>query len=138
MQYNGPTFRLSPTVPEWQYPAGVRVENRLRVWASSRWRSSKDLATFFLRACYGHLPRGSRVMFRIEEICGNGVIGLVANFTNPFDAYHLIGHGIYCACEFIAFTGYNTFTNFDRIFLAANAMHSLRNLVLEKEEEQSR
>ncbi|CAM0913248.1 unnamed protein product [Alopecurus aequalis] len=137
MQFNGPTFRLPPTVPKWQHPAGVRVEIRLRVWASSRWRTPKDLAMFFLSSWYGHLPRGSPVMFWIKEICGNGglVIGLVANFTNPFDAYHLIGHGFYCACEFIAFTGFNIFTNFDNIFPAINAMHSLRYLVSTEEED---
>ncbi|CAM0946844.1 unnamed protein product [Alopecurus aequalis] len=131
MQFNGPTFRLPPTVLEWQYPAGVRVENRLQVWASTL------PGYVLLGACYGHLPRGSIVMFRIEEICGNGglVIGLVANFTNRFDAYHLIGHGFYCGCEFIAFTGFNIFTNFDNIFPATNAMHSLRDLVPIEEEE---
>ncbi|CAM0904789.1 unnamed protein product [Alopecurus aequalis] len=128
---------MPPTMPEWQYPAGVRVENRLQVWASSRWRTPKDLATFFLGACYGHLPRESPFMFWIEEIWGNGglVIGLVANFSNPFDAYHLIGHGFYCGCEFIAFTGFNIFTNFKKIFPATKAMHSLRDLVPAEEEE---
>ncbi|CAM0884330.1 unnamed protein product [Alopecurus aequalis] len=135
MQFNGPTFRLSPTVPDWQYPAGVCVENQLRVWASSRWRTPKDLATL-PRGLLWPLPRGSPVMFRIEEIWGNVglVIGLVANFTNPFDAYHLIAQGFYCGCEVIAFTGFNIFTNFDKIFPATNARHSHRDLVPAEEE----
>ncbi|CAM0957895.1 unnamed protein product [Alopecurus aequalis] len=137
MQFNGPTFCPPPTVPRWQCPAGVRVENRLRVWAISRWRTPKELATFFLGAGFVHLPRGSPVMFQIEEIWDNGglVIGLVANFTNLFDAYHLIGHALYCGCMYIAFSGYNIFTNFDNIFVAANAKHSLRDNVPEEEEE---
>jgi len=47
MQYNGPTYRVPPTVPERLYPAQVRVENTLRVWAISRWRGARELTEFF-------------------------------------------------------------------------------------------
>ena len=90
MQYNGPTYRLPPTVPERQYPAGVVVESTLRVWAFSRWRGARGFAQWFLRAGFAHLPAGSPVMFRLEEVCSNSrtpPIGLTVNFTNRFDAY---------------------------------------------------
>ncbi|CAM0947883.1 unnamed protein product [Alopecurus aequalis] len=123
MKFNRPTFHVPPTVPS----LGV---------GSSRWRSPKDLTTFFLGACYGHLPPGPPIMFRIEEIWGNGglVIGIVANITNPFVTYHLIGHGFYCGCEFIVFTGFNIITDFEKIFPVTNVVHFLCALVMEEEE----
>jgi hypothetical protein len=38
------------------------------------------------------------------------VIGLIDRFTNPFDAYRLLGRVHWCLCEFISFTTYNNFT----------------------------
>ena len=136
MQYNGPTFHRPPTVAEMEYPAGVIVETTLWVWAMSRWRSPTALTNWFLHAGFAHLPPGSPLMFHMEEVRRNDnspVIALLALFTNPFDAYHPLGQAFYCGCEFIAFTGYNIFTNFDHIFAAANAMHSLRDNVPEEE-----
>ena len=46
-------------------------------------------------------------------------------FTNPFDAYYLLGHVFWCGCEFIAFTMYNIFTDFDSAFPANERMHTL-------------
>jgi hypothetical protein len=58
-------------------------------------------------------------MFRLEEHRPNAqspAIGLVAHFTNRFDAYYLLGKVFWCGCEFIAFTTYNIFIDFDGIF----------------------
>ena len=88
---------------------------------------STELVNFFLAAGYRHLPRGSPVMFRVEEVRANGglVIGLTARFTNRFDAYFLLGKVFWCGCEFIAFTTYNIFTDVDMIFSNHNVIHSL-------------
>ena len=67
-------------------------------------------------------------MFRLEEHRPNAqspAIGLVALFTNRFDAYYLLGKVFWCGCEFIAFTTYNIFTDFDIIFPAPERMHTL-------------
>ncbi|CAM0883907.1 unnamed protein product [Alopecurus aequalis] len=128
MQYNGPTFHRPPTVAEMEYPAGVVVETTLRVWAMSRWRSPKALTNWFLHAGYAHLPPGTPPMFQVEEVRRNensSVIVLLAHFTNPFDAYHLLGQVYWCGCEFITFTMYNIYTNFDCIFPERNQMHTL-------------
>jgi len=128
MQFNGPTFQVPPTVPERRYPAGVVVETALRVWAISRWRGPRELAEGFLRAGFHHLPPGSPIMFRLEEHRPHAtapMIGLVAYFTNRFDAYYLLGQVYWCGCEFIAFTTYNIFTDFESIFPTPNRMHSL-------------
>ena len=53
------------------------------------------------------------------------MVGLVVHFTNRFDAYYLLGKVYWCGCEFIAFTTYNIFTDFESIFPARNRMHSL-------------
>ena len=63
MQYNGPTYRLPPTMPERQYPVGVVLESMLCMWAFSRWRGARGFAQWFLRAGFAHLPAGSPVMF---------------------------------------------------------------------------
>ena len=129
MQFNSPTYRRPRTVPERQYPAGVVVENSLRVWAISRWRGPRELARFFLQAGYRHLPPGTPPMFHLhEQYDGNAnglVIGLHVTFTNPYDAHHLLGQVFWCGCEFIAFTTYNIFTNFHHIFPHPNGMHTL-------------
>ncbi|CAM0951596.1 unnamed protein product [Alopecurus aequalis] len=128
MQYNGPTFHRPPTVAEMEYPAGVVVETTLRVWAMSRWRSLTALTNWFLHAGFAHLPPGTPLMFQVEEVRRNEnspVIALLAHFTNPFDAYHLLGQVYWCGCEFIAFTTYNIYTNFDCIFPETNQMHTL-------------
>ena len=128
MQFNGPTFRVPPTVPERRYPAFVVVESSLRVWAISRWRGSRELAEWFLRAGFQHLPQGSPPKFRLEEQRDHPNAppkGLVAHFTNMFDAYSLLGKVYWCGCEFIAFTTYNIYTDFDSTFPATNRMHSL-------------
>ena len=97
MHFNGPTYQRPATVPKRRYPPGVVVENRLRVWAFSRWRSARELAQFFLDVGYEHLPEGSPRMFRIEEFydgdTGN-VIGYFITFRNHFDAFHLLGQEI--------------------------------------------
>ena len=121
-------------MPERQYPARVFVENTLRVWAISRWRGPLDLAKFFLKACYQHLPPGTPPMFRIEEI-HMGVSGLKATFTNPYDAYHLLGKVFFCGCEFIAFMMCNIFTDFESIFPASGHMHSLPYLFPDEDQE---
>ena len=128
MQFNAPTFRVPPTVPERRFPAFVVVETSLRVWAISRWRGSRELAEVFLRAGFRHLPPGSPSMFRLEEQRAHSnalPVGLVAHFTNRFDAYYLLGQVFWRGCEFIAFTTYNIYTDFDSIFTATSRMHSL-------------
>jgi hypothetical protein len=57
--------------------------------------------------------------FHVEEVCGPrgvGVREVLAHFTNPFDAFNLLGRAFWCGCEFIAFTMYNRFSNLDCIF----------------------
>ena len=76
MQYNAPTYRFPPTVPERLYPAGVYVERTLRVWAISRWRGARELTEFFLAAGFRHLPRGSPRMYHLEEVNHNGGVVL--------------------------------------------------------------
>ncbi|KAE8794786.1 Auxin-induced protein 5NG4 [Hordeum vulgare] len=95
MQFNGPTYRRTRTVPGMQFPSGVVVEDSLRVWAISRWRGPRDLARFFLQAGYRHLPPGTPPMFHLHEQVDGGhnnfVIGLYVTFTNQYDVYHLLG-----------------------------------------------
>jgi hypothetical protein len=126
MQYNGPTFRRPRTWPEDLYPPGQVVETMLRVWAKSRWRSEVELAREFLTAGFAHLPRGSPVMFRLNEVRDGVTIKLLTvTFTNPFDAYALLGEVFWCGCESIFFTTYNVFTNCDSILPTKNHMHCL-------------
>jgi hypothetical protein len=113
------------------YPAGVLIENTVRVWAISRWRGTTELTEVFLRYGYGHLsspPPGVPLMFHVEEVCGPcgvGVRAVLAHFTNPFDTFHLLSQAFWCDCEFIAFTMYNIFSNFDCIFPSPDRMHTL-------------
>ena len=65
-------------------------------------------------------------MYHLGEVNHNGVVvGLLATFTNPFDAFHLIGRAYWVGCEFIAFTTYNIFTDFNGIFPNNGVMHML-------------
>ncbi|KAE8769955.1 Auxin-induced protein 5NG4 [Hordeum vulgare] len=128
MQYNGPTFELPPTVPERLYSPGVVVERMLRVWSFSSWRGSRGFAEWFLSAGFAHLPAGSPVMFRLDDVGPNTrtpPIGLTVTFTNSFDAPYLLGKVFWCRCKFIAFTTHNIYTNFDCIFPTRDGMHSL-------------
>ena len=138
MQFNGPTFRPPPTVPEMRYPSGVVVETTLRVWAVSRWRGARELAEYFLRAGYAHLPAGSPVMFHLDEHRANASCppaALVAHFTNRFDAYFLLGKVFWCGCEYISFTTFNIYTDIDSIFPTCNRMHTLPYYLGEEEED---
>ena len=87
MQFNDPTYRRPRTVPEREYPAGVIIENSLRVWAISRWRGPRELARFFLQAGYSHLPPGTPPMFHLhDQYDGNAngfVIGLYVPSPTP-------------------------------------------------------
>jgi len=138
MQFTGPTYRRPRTVPEKQYPKGRILESSLRVWAISRWRGPFELARFFLRSGYRHLPAGTPPMFQLQEHYdgghGNFAIGLYVTFTNPYDAYHLLGQVFWCGCEFIAFTTYNIFTNFHHIFPEPKDMHTLPYQMPEEDE----
>ena len=108
------------------YPTGVYVESTLRVWAMSRWRGARGFTDFFLGAGYGHLPRGSPRMYRVEEVIHNRVVvAILAHFTNPFDAFYLLGHVFWCGCEFIAFTTHNRLTEYNNIFPTMTRMHTL-------------
>ncbi|KAE8809181.1 Auxin-induced protein 5NG4 [Hordeum vulgare] len=128
MQYNGPTFELPSTVPERRYPVGVVVERTLRVWVFSRWRGARGFAEWFFRAGFAHLPAGSPVMFRLEEVRPNArtpPIRLTVTFTNRFDVYYLLGKVFWCGCGSIALTTHNIFTNFVCIFPTRDGMHNL-------------
>ncbi|KAE8799751.1 Auxin-induced protein 5NG4 [Hordeum vulgare] len=116
MQYTGPTYRVPPpTVLEMLYPVGVYVDNTLHVWAMSSWRGAMEFTDFFLGAGYEHLPWGSPRMYRVQEIIHNGVVvAILAHFTNPLDAFYLLGRAFWCGCEFIAFTTHNIFTDYDK------------------------
>jgi hypothetical protein len=97
MQYNGPTFRRPPTTPEQRYPASVVVETTLHVWAQSRWRDEVELAHAFLAAGFAHLPRGSPVMYRLNEVRDGVALKLLTiTFSNPFDAYELLDEVFWC------------------------------------------
>ncbi|KAE8778119.1 Auxin-induced protein 5NG4 [Hordeum vulgare] len=94
----------------------------------SRSRGARDLAEWFLRAVFAHLPPGLPVMFRVEELCPNSSSpprGLISNFTNKLDAYHLPGKVFWRGCNFIVFTTYNIFTDLDRIFSTRYIIHNL-------------
>ncbi|KAE8808808.1 Auxin-induced protein 5NG4 [Hordeum vulgare] len=99
-----------------------------------RWRVPTELPGYFLLAGYCHLQCGSPRMFRIEEVRANGlVIGLLAHFTNRFDAYFLLDKVFSCGCEFIAFTTQNIFTTFDNMFPTHEGMLTLPYIFLEDE-----
>jgi hypothetical protein len=53
------------------------------------------------------------------------LIAILAYFTNPYDTYSLLGQVFWCGCEFIVFTTYNIYTNYDAIFPTPNQMHTL-------------
>ena len=127
MQFNGPTFQRPPTVREQRFPAGVVVEHTLRVWAISRWRGPVDLTRRFLRAGYAHLPPGTPRMYRVDENRNRAgvLVSILVHFTNPYDAFDLLGQMFWCGCEFIAFTTYNVFTDFDSIFPTPGRMHTI-------------
>ena len=48
-------------------------------------------------------------MFILEEVRMGGS-GLKVTFTNPYDAYHLIGQAFWCGAEYISFTVCTPFT----------------------------
>ncbi|KAE8789494.1 Auxin-induced protein 5NG4 [Hordeum vulgare] len=113
MQFTGPTFHFPPpTVTERLYPVEVYMERTLRVWAMSRWRSPREFTNPFLGLGFGHLPRRSPRMYRVEDVIHNGVVvAILAHFTNNIDAFYLLGRVFWCGCEFIAFTTHNIFTD---------------------------
>ncbi|KAM0827872.1 hypothetical protein ACQ4PT_067900 [Festuca glaucescens] len=85
-----------------------------------------ELAEAFLTAVFAHLPSGSPVMFRLDEVRDGITLNLLTvTFTNPFDAYDLLGQVFWCGSESIFFTTYKIFTNYESIFPTANQMHSL-------------
>ena len=113
-------------MPERLHPTGVYVVRTLRVWAISRWRTARNFTEFFLAAGYRYLPRGSPMMFRVEEVIQNGVVvALLAHFINTFDAFYLLGRVFWCGCEFIAFTTHNMFTEYTNIFPTTSRMHTI-------------
>ncbi|KAM0827538.1 hypothetical protein ACQ4PT_068152 [Festuca glaucescens] len=96
------------------------------VASSARWRGPIELVEAFLTAGFAHLPSGSPVMFRLDEVRDGITLKLLTvTFSNPFDAYDLLGQVFWCGCESIFFTTYNIFTNYESIFPTANQMHSL-------------
>jgi hypothetical protein len=66
-------------------------------------------------------------MYRVEEVRdrGGAHITNLAHSTNPFDAFRLLVRVFWCGCEFIAFTTYNIFTDFNCIFPTVDRMHTL-------------
>ncbi|CAM0949355.1 unnamed protein product [Alopecurus aequalis] len=128
MSYNEATYTMPHIIRERLYPDDVVVENALRVWAISSWRTPEALARWFIGAGYTHLPPRSPVMVRLEQLRWNANIppsGLVVYFTNRFDAELLLGQVFWLGCEFIAFTTYNIFTNLDGYFRGQYPIHSL-------------
>ncbi|KAE8796900.1 Auxin-induced protein 5NG4 [Hordeum vulgare] len=130
MEFVGVTFNPPPAVRERRYPASVIVEDTLHVWAISRWRGPVELTREFLNLGYAHLnlPPGTCPMFRLNINPAHGGIPLVmltVTFRNGRDAHALLWRVFWCGCEFIAFTTYNIFTNYESIFPAPNQMHSL-------------
>jgi hypothetical protein len=90
-----------------------------------------ELTEVFLGCGYGHLTSstpGALLRFRVEEVRGPRGVGVrvvLAHFTNPFDAFHLLGRAFWCGCEFIAFTMYNRFSNLECIFPTPDHIHTL-------------
>ncbi|KAE8809998.1 Auxin-induced protein 5NG4 [Hordeum vulgare] len=126
MDHTKPTYRFLPTVLERLYPTDVYVDRALRVWEISRLRTARNFTEFFLASGYHHLPRGSPTMFLVEEVIQNGmVVALLANFTNAFEAFYLLGRVFWWGSEFIAFTTHNRFTEHNNIFPTATYMHTL-------------
>ena len=66
-------------------------------------------------------------MFNLHEVRDRaGTLQLLTvTFTNPLDAYMLLGEVFWCGCESIFFTVYNMFTNTECIFPTSNQMHCL-------------
>jgi hypothetical protein len=64
-------------------------------------------------------------MEEVHGARGVGVRALLAHFTNPFGAFHLLSRAFWCSCKFIAFTMYNIFSNFDYMFPTPYHMHTL-------------
>ncbi|KAE8796731.1 Auxin-induced protein 5NG4 [Hordeum vulgare] len=94
------------------------------------WRGPVELTRGFLNLGYAHLnlTPGTRPMFRLNVNPADGGIPLVmltVTCRNGLDALVLLGRFFWCGCEFIVFTTYNIFTNYDSIFPAENQMHSL-------------
>ncbi|KAE8818832.1 Auxin-induced protein 5NG4 [Hordeum vulgare] len=115
-----------PTVPERLYPVEVYVERTLQVWVTSRWRGAREFNNDFLALGFGHLPRGSPTMYRVEEVIYNRVVvAILAHFTNDIDVFYLLGRVFWCGCEFIAFTTQNILTNYNNIFPIVERMHTL-------------
>ncbi|KAI4975503.1 hypothetical protein ZWY2020_049110 [Hordeum vulgare] len=108
------------------FPVRVYVESTLHVWKSSRWRGAREFIDFFLGAGYGYLPQGSPRMYRVQEAIHNGVVvAILAHFTNPLDAFYLLGRVFWCGSESIAFTTHNIFMDYDNIFPTTERMHTL-------------
>ncbi|KAE8792421.1 Auxin-induced protein 5NG4 [Hordeum vulgare] len=113
-------------MPERLYPTEVYVEMTLRVWAMSRWRGAREFSNALLALGFGHLPRGSPRMYRVEEVIHNGVmVPILSYFTNNIDVFYLLGRVFWCGCGFIAFTNQNIFTDYNNIFPTAERMHTL-------------
>ncbi|KAE8821124.1 Auxin-induced protein 5NG4 [Hordeum vulgare] len=130
MEFVGVTLNPPPAVPKRRYPAGVIVEDTLRVGTISRWRILLELTREFLNLGYAHLnlPPDTRPIFRLNVNPTDGgiaVVMLTVTFMNGRDAHALLGRVFWCGCEFSACTAYNIFTNYESIFLAHNQMHSL-------------
>lgn len=126
MQYTAPTFRRPRTTPEMSYPPDTLVENTLRVWVKSRWRTEVELLEDFLEEGFSHLPRGSPKMYHINETRDGAALKLLTvTFANRFDTYDILGEVWWCGCESIFFTTYNIYTDGESIFFSGNPMHCL-------------
>jgi hypothetical protein len=65
-------------------------------------------------------------MYRLNVVRDGVALKLLTvTFTNPFDAYELLGEVFWCGCESIFFTNYNIYTNITSIFPTRNHMHCL-------------
>jgi hypothetical protein len=74
----------------------------------------------------------------IRDPSGTVLIVILAHyFTNPYDAYLLLGQVFWSGCEFIVFTTY-IFTDFKAIYPAQNQMHTLPYQYDEDDEELTR
>jgi hypothetical protein len=102
------------------------VEIMLYVWAQSRWRGPVNFTHAFITASFAHLPQGSPVMFHLDKVHDRTALKLLTvTFTNPFDAYVLLGQVLWWGYESIFFTMHNIFTNCECIFPTTNQMHYL-------------
>ncbi|KAE8787909.1 hypothetical protein D1007_38127 [Hordeum vulgare] len=125
MQYTGPTYRFPSLCRRCSTRRGVRQEHPPCVG---------DVKVEGRKGVHRLLPWGrlrappSGISKDVASPGGHPqwvVVAILAHFTNPFDAFYLLGRVFWYGCKFIAFASHNIFTYYDNIFPTAERMHTL-------------